>query len=224
MDSMKEKIDKLLTLGQSCNEHEAAAAIAKAMELMDKYNISEDQLKRRKEEKLVNVEMIFYNTPVSGEEKALTGCLARLVDCALVVMPKKNQYHVFGTYSNIVRFTQFYRYAIDCVDRMYFKVLETDSKRVAREFQSGTFYGMCIAIKEVMDKRSEKQHGTEAGLIHISEQDRAERAKVDFYPNLLRGGIIRFKHGEAFRKGVQSGSKVGFNQQMSGQLNQKRLK
>ena len=42
MENIKEKIQKLLNLATSDNEHEAALALAKATELMNKWNLDKE--------------------------------------------------------------------------------------------------------------------------------------------------------------------------------------
>ena len=59
MENIKDKIQKLLNLATSDNEHEAAAALAKATELMNKWNLDRETVLGQKLERK-DIKMYFY--------------------------------------------------------------------------------------------------------------------------------------------------------------------
>ena len=59
MENIKEKIQKLLNLATSDNEHEAALALAKATELMNKWNLDQATVQGTKIE-TTEIYMPFY--------------------------------------------------------------------------------------------------------------------------------------------------------------------
>ena len=77
MENIKEKIQKLLNLATSDNEHEAALALAKATELMNKWNLDRETVLGQKIEKLV-IEMPFYKW--TTENMQLVDILSKLCD------------------------------------------------------------------------------------------------------------------------------------------------
>ena len=77
MENIKEKIQKLLNLATSDNEHEAALALAKATELMNKWNLDRETVLGQKIEKLV-IEMTFYKW--TTENMQLVDILSKLCD------------------------------------------------------------------------------------------------------------------------------------------------
>jgi hypothetical protein len=77
MENIKEKIQKLLNLATSDNEHEAASALAKATELMNKWNLDKEMVLGQKLERR-DIEMPFYKW--TDENISLIGILAELCD------------------------------------------------------------------------------------------------------------------------------------------------
>lgn len=59
-----DKIQKLLALSESSNEHEAALAAAKVQEMLTRYNVQQDELRGRSEKTEEVVEIVItYSTP-----------------------------------------------------------------------------------------------------------------------------------------------------------------
>ena len=77
MEDKKEKIQKLLNLATSDNEHEAALALAKATELMNKWNLDKGSVLGTNIEK-VERELPFYKW--TSENQVLVNLLTRLCD------------------------------------------------------------------------------------------------------------------------------------------------
>ena len=66
-EKIKEKIEKLLNLSMSDNEHEAALALAKATELMNKWNLDQATVQGTKIE-TTEIYMPFYKWAFRGTE------------------------------------------------------------------------------------------------------------------------------------------------------------
>lgn len=77
MDSIKDKIQKLLNLATSDNEHEAALALAKATELMNKWNLDRETVLGQKIER-IDIKMPFYKW--TDENTLLIDILSKLCD------------------------------------------------------------------------------------------------------------------------------------------------
>ena len=77
MENIKEKIQKLLNLATSDNEHEASAALAKATELMNKWNLDRETVLGQKLER-IDIKMPFYKW--TDENVALVSILSKLCD------------------------------------------------------------------------------------------------------------------------------------------------
>ena len=77
MENIKEKIQKLLNLATSDNEYEAALALAKATELMNKWNLDQATVQGTKIE-TTEIYMPFYKW--TSENQVLVNLLAKLCD------------------------------------------------------------------------------------------------------------------------------------------------
>lgn len=77
MENIKEKIQKLLNLATSDNEHEAAAALAKATELMNKWNLDKETVLGENID-IKNIFMPFYKW--TAENQVLVKLLSNLCD------------------------------------------------------------------------------------------------------------------------------------------------
>ena len=77
MENIKDKIQKLLNLATSDNEHEAAAALAKATELMNKWNLDRETVLGQKLERK-DIKMNFYKW--TDENVTLVNILSKLCD------------------------------------------------------------------------------------------------------------------------------------------------
>lgn len=78
MDNVKDKIRKLLAMGQSPNEHEAAIALAKAAELMMRHNLAESDVveKRFIHSDLIDTERKRYLEIIANAVAQVTGSVA----------------------------------------------------------------------------------------------------------------------------------------------------
>ena len=77
MENIKDKIQKLLNLATSDNEHEAASALAKATELMNKWNLDRETVLGQKLERR-DIKMNFYKW--TDENTTLVSILSKLCD------------------------------------------------------------------------------------------------------------------------------------------------
>lgn len=89
MSAVVERIQKLLALSESANEHEAGLAAAKAAELLMKYNLTMDKVELSPEEVEVGYEtMLYVNTKKAQRwEQRLAYDVARFHFCEVLVSP-----------------------------------------------------------------------------------------------------------------------------------------
>jgi hypothetical protein len=89
-EKIKEKIQKLLNLSLSDNEHESSAAMNKAMELMNKYDVSIDEVKKQP---IIssNLELLWIYPPSWALDLLNDLCKVSGCYCAW-----KNGYSIYG--------------------------------------------------------------------------------------------------------------------------------
>lgn len=119
--NVPDTIRRLLNLATSSNEHEAAAAAAKAQELILKHNVSEDEIARSggdyKAEPIGDVPFAHYKGKVPQWHVQLAIALARAFMCKIYYMPGA-RIHVVGRTTNREAFTVTWAYVRDQIDRL----------------------------------------------------------------------------------------------------------
>lgn len=106
-DNILSKIEKLLALGASTSEHEAALAIGKAQELMQRHQISQEQLKGFKDRSargpVVMINVPFHGKTRQGWEISLASGMARSFSSSHVY----NSQHVFIGRENDLKIVEY---------------------------------------------------------------------------------------------------------------------
>ncbi|CAK7037411.1 MAG: hypothetical protein EUB_02610 [Eubacterium sp.] len=118
---IKEKIEKLLRLGQSPNENEAKAAMLKARELMMQHKLSEKDFEDVKKEEIIRYKTgIFYTVRSRSWVWNLICVIAPNYGCNTYLNKtygkQKSEVIICGFKSDVDVCTQVFKYACDCVD------------------------------------------------------------------------------------------------------------
>jgi hypothetical protein len=155
MEKIISKIQKLLALAHSDNEHEAAAAMARAQALMVEYAISEAQLAAKGEGKVepIEVEAIgLYGKKVPHWEARLANYLAPVFFCSAYYTPGSDVWMV-GRKSDREVFKATFLYIRGEILRLSDKAWNLKAevfKAVihGRTWKRGYHEGACATIKE----------------------------------------------------------------------------
>ena len=182
-EKLLDKIRKLLALGESPNEHEASSAIAKAQELLEKYNLTMAEVgsKEDSEPELIECQV---ETDYSDWQANLYNCVAKSNYCTIIVTPSHNKIHVIGRYVNVVAsielaqwlVQQFDRIALSDVMRNYKTMLlepyphkNPESKKVYKEgFMRGLVKNVSDRLKS--DIASRQTVTTNALVVRLQEE------------------------------------------------------
>lgn len=168
MENIKEKIQKLLNLATSDNEHEASIALAKATELMNKWNLDKEAVLGQKIER-VDIEMPFYKW--TTENQKLVAILSKLCDgyCLYATGNKK-----FGNFAKIVlsgrpRDLENFRYLFDFLD----KKLRKESEK----------YKLSIRVPGINNKDNKNSIETKSFRIGFLRkiEEKLEVSKKEFF-------------------------------------------
>lgn len=81
-----DKIDKLLALGQSPNEHEATLALSRAQELLDKYNLSVEDILPTTKESVTDSLLESFERKTAWHHSLLHS-LSKAFDCRAYAVP-----------------------------------------------------------------------------------------------------------------------------------------
>ncbi|NOR58044.1 MAG: DUF2786 domain-containing protein [Sulfurimonas sp.] len=237
-EKIKNKIEKLLSLSMSDNEHEAKIALDRALKLMSEHNITEDEVHRQA---MISktITLKSYRTP-----KWMVTLYSRMSELSGCIMTYRNGYkYEHLDEKAIVRITGRER---DVMNATYlceflYREIEKASKEYKKEigvFHSGTVLAVMIKsfkmgfIRRVYARMDAQQRDffgkaeTSTELVCIDNETKCKEAK-DFYD---------FKFGEArtvksnakyYAKGLEDGTvsadDLEINSAVAGQQNIARI-
>ena len=117
---IREKIQKLLALSESSNEHEAYAALMKARELIAKNKLDERDFKKKEEKKViktVNIQGVTYSMRRDPWMKNLIQTISKNYCCEYFVhLEKQTRYIRFmGLEEDVNMCTDVFWYALNCI-------------------------------------------------------------------------------------------------------------
>ena len=233
----KDKIEKLLNLSMSDNEHEAQLALSKALKLMNEHNITEDEVYRQN---FINKDLHIDNTTLPDWKVQLYSAMANVAGC---VFTWRNRVYIVEhrDYKVKAQITGRERDVVNAVYLCDFLVREIDrqEKIKRKELKEGGMRGMELSsylrgfkkgiIKVVFMKLYEQQNKffnqqkEEAGLVCINLENKIKdsedflNGKFELYDSKAKTD----KRAEA--DGVLTGKDIEINQAVSGQNEIKRI-
>lgn len=230
---MKEKaidrIKKLLALSKSPNENEAAAALAKAMEICSEHDISIGDVEAiPQDETIEHKDICAMRQKTPAWEMQLSNGLARLFGCRVLITGyieygvKVSKLQFVGYTSDVEICTYVYEYLKRQVSRMTKEHIKTKifRKRTTKEhYRECYLEGIVMAVLYKARQVYEKQHSNDQtpGLIV------SRGALIDKYLNELGGDYHDIKHSRknksAVAAGIMDGSKVNLHRGMSAENN-----
>lgn len=179
MEEVIERIRKLLALAENNdNEHQAAAAIAKAMELMEKYSINQHQLSGRRDDRGRNsIEGGLY-----GWQRQLWASVAGMNFCLYQYKPgmrkgEKYQHIVIGRHVNVVStqvMAEYLQQAVERLGREYAK--EHGINIFAKDaimYREGVALRVAARLRDLKRERSQARNDADRNALTVigSEED-----------------------------------------------------
>lgn len=217
MENIKEKIQKLLNLATSDNEYEASMALAKATELMNKWNLDKETVLGQKIEK-IDIEMPFYKW--TTENQKLVAILSKLCDgyCLYATGNKK-----FGHFAKIVlsgrpRDLENFRYLFDFLDKklrkesekykLSIRVSGINNKDNKNSMETKSFrIGFLRKIEEKLEASKKEFFTTNKSLVVINSE--AKRKEAEEYLLSIVGKVKEQKRSVTIiDKHMEAGKKV----------------
>lgn len=203
-----EKIQKLLALGQSPNEAEAQSALQKAMELMDMYNIQQEDLKV--EDSMESLDYLKAGK-VATWVKLLSVAVGKLTSCKALVYSGKGvkAIRVWGKESNLVVFSHTMNYLVEVCDRLTVEKGYGKGRAYCTQYRNG----LVMRISQRIDEMLTLDNSTEKALVLRSKalqeiEDFFEKTGKKTKTQVLNVG------GRGYKEGVEDGDRVNLNKQM----------
>lgn len=226
-----EKVRKLLSLAQSTNEHEAALAMQKANELIEKYNI--DRLKREEESEYVHRIIELKRKRIENYHKRICSIL---MDFFFVEVVLSYQYDaqiddthrvidILGAVENVLIAEYVYYFLmnqLDCLWMEYRQKTGLPGKK-KRSYWLGILKGFWEQLESQEKKRRKTKTFTRGvspltSSLVLAQDQGLSRFKNKRYPRLSHRSesTVRIDSG-AFLAGIKDGEKLTLHQGLTRQ-------
>ena len=159
METIKDKIRKLLQLATSDNVNEAALAMSMAQNLIDKHNLEMAELSETQDVKFEEIieatEPLFSAGRIPGWKSILANILAVHNNCRIVIVKgmgtrseRETQLKIYGRESDIDHVRFLFAYALDQLTRLSFIPCIGEGHR----FKDSWYHGAVTGIKDKLDE------------------------------------------------------------------------
>lgn len=206
MENVHELIKKLLALSESPNEHEAAAAMAKAQELLLKYNIDMAEV-RTTPGQTANLEAEMLNETVDFEhyqawQGTLLNCIAKRNFCHCV--QASGHVRILGRKANIRVIVELHNWCEPQIIRL--------AKATGYQGSEKNAYilGILKTLAERLDQQRAEFHeaNPSSRALVVNIQGDSDDWFHKCYPITQKGRSVKITDAAAFSHGKQDGNKV----------------
>lgn len=225
-----QKINRLLALGQSANEHEATLAIERAEELMRQRNIKASAFSRNREtddliDSFDRLTLYLGTSKLSSIITKLVGILVRFYSVKVVHMQVPQKFTnedeqaimLLGRRESLMVAEHVFDYLHDQIERLWQSTRKGGTLKHADKlsYQLGLLNGFSqkMAAREIERKAKQKgglenqqAHADDEQLIHLHQQDLNDY-KNQVFPKLSSLGVRRTNlRQKAYQEGTTEGS------------------
>ena len=201
-EKLIEKIQKLFALGSSPNMNEAAAAIRKAQELMNEYDLSYGEVnyinkrEERKGKKIYEWQMVIF----------ITVCYVN--NCLSARNRTRNfgRFSIYGRKINVFLSSEMFRYLVGAVERIAKRECKGKGQKYAYDFKMAAAEKLSERLREyganvswAVDRKKE-----------IKDIDIFYKLKEDKKPV---GKNYKFKNIKAINAGINAGKSISLHKQ-----------
>lgn len=212
-----EKIQKLLSLSESSNEHEAKLAMLKAQKLLTKYKLS---LREVKEYKSYNSIIREKRSNISFRTAKWKAHLAKLIadNFGCYIYYKTRYSHTitfFGREEDVVVCNIVLEYAVDCIDNSI-KKLQYQYRRnglSVRGLANDYAIGFIEGLREQFDEQ--KKANQEWGIILAKDKEVMEAYEQKEFEGSVDTSIKFKGHDEVYFKGHEDGQKFSITNKIT---------
>lgn len=207
--SIIEKIQKLLALGESPNQHEAEMALKKAMELMNLHNIQQADLNIEEE---ISVEVYLEQGRIPSWLKLLAASVAKFCSCKVLIYsdPASKKIRVWGKKSHQEIFTYTMGYLVEAIDRLTKTEAYGKGKSYCNSYRQGLTQNLINRIDEMLKAPEVQEKAIVLRDKNLSEIDQfLEEQGFRIKTQKINIG------GNGFHKGLQDGDKIQLNKALN---------
>ncbi|AOT68369.1 DUF2786 domain-containing protein [Geosporobacter ferrireducens] len=212
-----EKIQKLLALSESSNEHEAQVSMLKAQQMLIKHKLS---LKEVREFKTFNSAIQEKKSTVSFTKAKWKSKLAELI------AENFGCYHFFKTrYTHTITFfgreedvavcNIVLEYAVDCIDSVVKKLRYQYAKDgySTRGLENDYAIGFISGLRKKFDEQ--KKANQEWGLVLVKDSEVVEAYSKKKFMRIIDTNTTFQGHSKVFEKGFEEGGKFSISDKIT---------
>lgn len=221
-NKIKEKIEKLLNLSMSDNEHEASLALERALKLMNEHNITQEEVYRQN---FINKELIINNKILPDWKVNLYSAMANVAGCIFTWRNgTKVKAQITGRerdVENAIYLCEFLVREVERQEKLKRKELKakgmisTNLSKYLKSFKQGIIKIVFIKLYEKQNQFFSSQK--ETGLICLNIESKVKESedflKGKFRPHSTKAKID--KRAEA--DGILTGQEIELNQAVAKQ-------
>ncbi len=212
-----EKIQKLLALSESSNEHEAQLSMLKAQELLAKHKLS---LREVKEYKIYNSAIKEKISTVSFTKAKWKGSLAKVIadnfGCYHYYKVRKtNTITFFGREEDITICNIILEYAVDCIDTKVKKLRYQHSKYgySTKGLENDYALGFIDGISKKYEEQ--KKANQEWGLVLVKDKEVVEAHSQIKFTGSVNANTEFKGFSEAYYEGYEDGEKFSISDKIA---------
>ena len=215
--SIVEKIQKCLALGQSPNENEARLAMARANELLVKYNLSILDVVENKEETTDKV--IFQHSYTETWRSVLVNNVAKHNLCMLLLCKsyKGVEYKIIGKPVNIKTTEWMLTYFFEVIERITKKECKSGSREA---FKYGMVKGLSEKLEEIRRQEQTSMHNSEntTALVVTKMYETARKENNSYIARNIGRTTTTSTSGYSDGRNIASGREHGRNVNINSQI------
>lgn len=212
-----EKIQKLLALSESSNEHEAHLSMLKAQQLLVKYKLS---LKEVNEFKIYDSSIKEKKSRISFTKAKWKAQLARLIadnfGCYYFLKTRNtNTITFFGREEDVVVCNILLEYAVDCIENVVKKLRYKYSKNgySTKGLENDYAVGFITGLKKKFEEQKKENH--EWGLVLIKDNEVVKGYEQKKFKGTVKINTSFQGYTEAFEKGLEDGNKFSISDKIT---------
>ncbi|KKM96754.1 hypothetical protein LCGC14_1174910 [marine sediment metagenome] len=205
-------VQKCLNLGKSPNENEAAVAIATAQALIEKYNLSDEDLRREETTSTTQAKMVNIPVPIGQSEwkRYLLNCIASQHFCKTVISGKN--LHFLGREVNVYASLMISSWIIPQLENLAFFEAHTYTGPESKlRYRNSVLWGASTTIyKRLQESRAERiTHSTNLKALIVNLATETTNYTREQYPRLTtHGGSDTPLSGEGYARGRAAGESI----------------
>lgn len=229
MDAVKNKVRKLLALGESPNPAEAASAMEKANKILLQYNLEMEDVTLNQNPEGIVEETFMTGFAARDHETAMVAAIARYNLCEVIINSRrvysptgnnKTEFQLvfIGKRHNIVSARIMCEYAFEALDKSAKKEVKGEGRKAVFSYKVGYCQELTSRLYAMINSRKETVTSECRDLVIVEDADNKKFLK-EKYPQSKPQNMNTpdIKDTFAFFAGQLAAQRLGLNQQLGGE-------